>query len=245
MFSSTPCKRRERIAQLAGQGPDAGALVEHHLAAHARQGALGVVGDGEDPIAAGPGGGHHLLQRGAAVARDGRVQVKVADHVGQGAGQAAGLGGLDLAGVLAQHRRDEGQPQGGVDLLLGLAGHHRRRPRSGAEGVFVEGQVAGQGPLPQLDVVPLGPREVEAGGAELVGGHDAHVDLGAPAGHHAGLGRTAHQHPVDEAHARPARPSPARAPPPPPRCRRRPIVSEKRRSEPQYEAWLTPGRAAS
>ena len=39
-----------------------------------------------------------------------------------GRGRAALLGGLDLAGVLAQHRRDERQAERGVDLLLGLAG---------------------------------------------------------------------------------------------------------------------------
>ena len=47
--------------------------------------------------------------------------MEVADHVADRPRQRAALGGLDLAGVLAQHRRDEGQAERGVDLLLGLA----------------------------------------------------------------------------------------------------------------------------
>ena len=69
----------QRVAELRLQRADARALLEQRLAADARQRALGVIGDGQDAVAARPGGGDDLLERRAPVARDRGVHVEVAD----------------------------------------------------------------------------------------------------------------------------------------------------------------------
>ena len=105
-----------------------------------------------------------------------------------GRGSAPALGGLDLAGVLAQDGRDPGQTERRVDLLLGLARDDAAALDLG-EGVLVQRQAAGERALAELDVVALRAGEVEQRGAELVRRHDAQVDLRSAVGDDAGLGR--------------------------------------------------------
>ena len=93
---------------------------------------LGVVRDGDVLVAQGAGGFGHLLERGAAVARD-RVHVQIAADLGQfdQARQAALGGGLDLALVLAQLRRNPGQAESLVDALPRSRRRSGRRLQSG------------------------------------------------------------------------------------------------------------------
>ena len=109
------------------------------------------------------------------------------------------LGGRDLAVVFAQDRRNEGQPKRRVDLLLGLARDDLAAVDL-AQRILVQRPSAEQGALPQLDVVPLRAREIEARGAELVGLHDAQIDLRPAPRDHARLRVPAHQHPLDDRH---------------------------------------------
>ena len=83
-----------------------------------------MIGDREDPVPARLRRGHHLFERRLRVARQGRVHVEVADDVADGPRKRPLLGGLDLAGVLAKDRRDQGEAERLVDLLFGLAGDH-------------------------------------------------------------------------------------------------------------------------
>ncbi|HVR02095.1 MAG TPA: hypothetical protein VMT47_08190 [Polyangia bacterium] len=189
----------EGVAELGFQPADLRALVEEGLAAHARDRALGVVGHGERAVAARARGGHHLLERGAPIAGHRGVQMKIAHDGAYRLRQRARLGGLELAGVLAQHGRDEGQAERGIDLLLGLA-RDDLAALDGRERVLVEGEAAREGALAQLDVVGLRAREVEQRGAELVGRDDAHVDLNAARRDDAGLRVAAPEHTVDEGH---------------------------------------------
>ena len=95
-----------------------------------------------------------------------------------GSRQRALLGGLDLARVLAQDRRDPRQAERRVDLLLGLA-RDDLAALDLRERVLVERPAARERALAQLDVVPLRAREVEPRRAELVRRDDAQVDLRA------------------------------------------------------------------
>ena len=167
MFSSTPCSSAASRRAALLQRADLRALLEQRLAADARERALGVVGDGQHAVAARARGGDHLLERRAPVARHRRVHVEVADHAPIGSRQRAALGGLDLARVLAQHRRDERQAERRVDLLLGLAGDDLAALELG-ERVLVQRQAARERALAQLDVVALRAGEVEQRRAELV-----------------------------------------------------------------------------
>ena len=70
----------------------------------------------------------------------------------------------DLPRVLPQFRRDEGQPQRLIDLLLGLPGHTViSGPLEHAVLVHLVAHLDGD--LAHLDVVLLGPGEVLQGGA--------------------------------------------------------------------------------
>ena len=69
--------------------------------------------------------------------------------------QAAGLAQLDLAGVLAQLGRDVGEPERGVDLLLGAAGDGALAVE---DAVLVELVALLDGDAAQRDVVVLASR---------------------------------------------------------------------------------------
>ena len=69
----------QRVAELRLQRADPRALLEERLAPDARERALGVIGDGQDAVAARLRRGDHLLERRAAVARHRGVHVEVAD----------------------------------------------------------------------------------------------------------------------------------------------------------------------
>ena len=154
--------------------------------------------------------------------------------------QRAALGGLDLAAVLAQRRRDERQAQRRVDLLLGLAGDDLAALDLG-ERVLVQRQPARKRAHAQLDVVPLRAGEVQQRGAELVRRDDAQIDLRAAARDDAGLGVAAAEHAIDDAHRQERLHHRARRLRRRRRCRRRRWSREKRRSDPQDDACVTPG----
>ena len=94
------------------------------------------------------------------MAVEGPVEVGPLDQVGE----LPLLRGLDLAGILAQLGRDLGQPERLEQLGLGLAGD---RSAVACQGIFVEREPAGQGPLAHRDVVRLRPGEIVQGEREL------------------------------------------------------------------------------
>src|SRR5690606_29119155 len=75
---------------------------------------------------------------------------------------------LDLAGVLAQLRRDPRESERRVDLLLRLA---REPPAPVEEAVLVQLEAARLGDAAQRHVVRLAPGEVAERGAEALLGH--------------------------------------------------------------------------
>ena len=107
------------------QGADAAGLLERaplvEPVGHRQR--LAVIGDRDVGEAGVAGGARHRLGIGAAVGGGG-VHVQIAAQIGEAsrARQGAALGGLDLAAVLAQLRRDEGESERPVDVLLGAAG---------------------------------------------------------------------------------------------------------------------------
>ncbi len=90
--------------------------------------------------------------------------------------QAALGGGVDLALILAQFRRDPRQPQPLVDFLFRFAREFAfiRRPE---KTVLVELEAHADGAIAQGDVVILAASEVLQGGAEAVARKRAQVDL--------------------------------------------------------------------
>ena len=90
---------------------------------------------------------------------------------------------LDLAGVLAQLRRNEGQLERRVHRGLALA---RETAVAVEEPVLVQLEPGLDGDPPQLQVVRLAAGEIDQRGAEALGGHDAQVGV----------------HPVREPHQR-------------------------------------------
>src|SRR5215475_9384565 len=90
---------------------------------------------------------------------------------------------LDLAGVLAQFRRDPRQVHRAKDRLLGLPGH----PLLAQEhAVLVELQAARLRELADRDVVRLRAGEVVERRAEALRGNDPDVDLQSALEHHRG-----------------------------------------------------------
>ena len=91
-------------------------------------------------------------------------------------GQRSLRGQLDLATALPQLRRYPGAPDGGIDLLFGLAGDFRAVFLEDA--IFVDLELApALRAAAQLNVVGLGPGEVLPGGAKAFRLHGAQVDL--------------------------------------------------------------------
>ncbi len=138
-----------------------------------------MVGDGyvlKPPRAAGL---HHLQKARFPIGPIG-VDMEVAENFGkfQEFREGPGLGGLDLALVLPQLRRDEGEAQGLIDFLLGAASEHPiflvKEP------ILVEFPAAGHSAFPQPNVVGFGPGEVLPGGAERFLGDDAQIGLQSP-----------------------------------------------------------------
>lgn len=106
------------------------------------------------------------------------MDMKIAAQVRQGheVGQLVGLGQRDLAAVLAQLRRDEGESQLLVDLFLGGAGNP---PLPGEQAVFVEFPAAVERQAAQRDVVGLRSGEIEQRGTIALLRHGAQIDLEA------------------------------------------------------------------
>ncbi len=149
--------------------------------------ALRVVGDGEVLHPQGLRTAGHVLHRGAAV-RPERVAVDHAPHVllpDQVGREGPVAGGLELALVLAELGRHEGEAQGPVEGLLALHRHLGGRVggRSGlgaggrepVEPPFAErvAQLAGQAPQP--DVVRLRAGQVVEQRGEVPGWHHPQV----------------------------------------------------------------------
>ena len=153
------------------------------------------------------GGGEHLLQCGHSVGQR-RVGVQVAADVldGHQVGQGAGQRGVDLAPVLAQRRRDPGQAEPRVDLLLGLR-HDQRAVVDPEQPVLGELESLADGDLPDPYVVLLGAGEVLQRRAPRLERHHPQVDL-QPAGRaYRGLLLAAHDDLGDERQARRTPPS--------------------------------------
>jgi hypothetical protein len=110
--------------------------------------------------------------------------------------QRAALGALDFSRVLAQHRRDPGQPERGVDVRLRFAGHDLAALELG-QAIFIERQATRQGTHAQLDVVAFRPGEVEQGRTELVLFDHAQIHLNAAPGDDAGFSFTPADHALD------------------------------------------------
>ena len=89
-------------------------------------------------------------------------------------GQSAFCGGLHLASVLAQLRRDPGQAETAVDILLGGPGDAFLALENA---VLVDLQPLGLREAAQLDVVVLRAGEVLKGGAEALRRHNSQVNL--------------------------------------------------------------------
>src|SRR5262249_34532925 len=143
--------------------------------------------------------GHHLLERGHAIARDRSVYMKIAEDAADRPRQSAALGGLDLATVLAQDRRDPGQTERAVDLLLRFAGD-RFPSLDLRERIFIERPSPRQRALAKLDVVPFRAREIELGRAKLLRLDHAQVDLCTATSDYARLGLARTEHTIDDAH---------------------------------------------
>ena len=114
--------------------------------------------------------------------------MEVAPYLGrlQEPRQRPGLGGGDLAAILAQLGRDEAEAEGRVDLLLGPAG----QPLAGVgaeDPVLVQLQPAAHRPLAQADVVVPGPGEVLQRGPEALRREGAQVHLETGGEHDARL----------------------------------------------------------
>ncbi len=150
--------------------------------------ALAVVGDGQEAVAAGPGGVHHHLQGGGAVGRQVGVAVEVAADVGHGdqGRELAAAGGVDLAAVLAQHRRHPGHAEPVVDDLLVLGHDQLAAPLE--QPVLAELEAGLDRPLADADVVGGRPGEVLEGGAPHLGPDRPEVDLEAVPGPDGRLG---------------------------------------------------------
>ena len=121
--------------------------------------------------------GRHLLD-GVAPVRQRRVAVQVALEVVL-RDQLRDLLEVQLAAALAQLRRDPGQAEQLVDLLLGRAA---MRGAAGVveQAVLADVQALAHRALAQRHVVLLGAREVLPEVAELVGLDDAQVDAASP-----------------------------------------------------------------
>jgi hypothetical protein len=111
------------------------------------------------------------------------VHVQVAAQVGalDQRRQSARGGGLDLAAVLAQFGRNPGQPERGVDLLLGRA---RATAPALEQTVLVELHALCDGQVAQPDVVRLRAGEVHQRRTAACRRDHAQVDLQAVAQHH-------------------------------------------------------------
>jgi hypothetical protein len=94
-------QEHERVAERGAHRVDLRALRQQGIARDSRERAFGVVGDREHAAPARARRGDHLLERGAPIARERRVNVEVADHVADRCGQHPVLGEVDLADVLA------------------------------------------------------------------------------------------------------------------------------------------------
>ena len=127
---------------------------------------LRVVGDGDVLVAQRARRFGHLFERRAAVGLGG-VHVQVAADVFQfhQLRQAALGRGFDFAAVLAQLRRNPGQPQRLVDPGFGFAGHPRVVLRA-EQAVLAELQPHPHGARAQGDVVLLAAGEILHGRAE-------------------------------------------------------------------------------
>ena len=151
-----PASTREAVEVVAAvERADVGRMLQRarlvEAVGHGQRAA--VIGDGdvlEAGVARRP---RHRPGVGAAVGGR-RVHVQVAAHVLEGdePRQRAGFGGLDLAAILAQFRRDERQPERLVDALLGLAGDERAVVHA-IEPVFVQLEAALDRAVAQGDVV--------------------------------------------------------------------------------------------
>ena len=95
-------------------------------------------------------------------------------------GQLVMFGGLDLAGILAQLRRDEIELELGVDFLFGRPGDAPPAFQRGQR-VFVERPAHLVGAPAQRHVVLFRPGEVEQGSAAIFRLEQAHVHLQARA----------------------------------------------------------------
>ena len=121
----------------------------------------------------------HVLQRIAAVGRDGvRMQIALEIGVFDKLGQASGARGLDLAAIFPKLGRDEWQTDGAVDGFLGLAGDTARALE---DAIFVDLEPPVLCDAAQRDVVCLGACEVDQRGAEALRGNCAQIDLEAAA----------------------------------------------------------------
>ncbi len=174
------------------------ALGEHLLDSHPlHEQVRRVVGDRVIGVTARGGGRHHRLQAGGAVGQIGmRVQVTAQVIHGHQVRKFAAPRGIDLPAVLAQRRRDPGQPEPLVDLFLGGRDDL-------VAGPDVEQAVLGQlelgvdRDLPGADVVLPGPGEVLQRRSPAIGGHDPQVHLEPGGSGDRGLGRAAGHDPGD------------------------------------------------
>ena len=107
---------------------------------------------------------------GGGVAVEVAAQIRPLHQIGQ----QTVAGGLDLAPVFPELRRDIGQVNGCEDRFLGLA-RHPVDPFEDAVLVELEPLAAGEGA--NRDVVGLAAGEIVQGGAEALAGHHPQVHL--------------------------------------------------------------------
>ncbi len=155
-----------------------------------------MVGDGEILQAGLARLKRHLLDRGASVGI-GRMAVQIAAQVAalkQARADDACGRRLDLAAVLAQFGRDQGQAQRAVNFFLAGARHALV---AAEQSVLVEQHPGALRHAPQMDAMGLGAGEVHQRGAVAFARHHAQVNLQPAAQHDAGFGLALAQHLLD------------------------------------------------
>ena len=160
-----------------------------------------MVGDGEEFVAQRHGGmGHFFNAVDSIRGRGVGVQIAVNVCKGDDLGKLPGERCLNFPAIFPHFGSDPGQAQRLVNILLGLAGDRLggRRFSRFLGGFFVFGQLV-KAPLiegealvlrhaAKLDAFILGAGEIEQRRAEIVGRHNAQIDLQAARGDDAGLG---------------------------------------------------------